>query len=83
MFLLVAFFAVLFAWIGARREFHRTNVRGEIRTLELQRDFAAERSNDPVEGEHWRRAVLENEAMLEAKRRELGERGLPKSDNQN
>jgi hypothetical protein len=73
MLLLMALFSVLFAWMASRRELERANLRGEIRILERQRAFAAERVNDPVDGKTWRQAVVENDTMLKAKRRQLAE----------
>jgi hypothetical protein len=73
MLLLVALFAVVFAWLGARRELHRTDLRGRLRGLEIQREYAAGRVNDPEEGAHWRRAVSENDDMIASLREQLGE----------
>jgi hypothetical protein len=73
LMLLVALCAVLFAWIGARRELRRTNLRGQIRGFEIQRDNAAGRIDDPEEGEFWKARVKENDAMIASLREQLGE----------
>jgi hypothetical protein len=73
LMLLVALFAVFFAWIGARRELRRENLRGQLRGWEIQRGYAAGRVNDANEGAHWRNAVAENDAMIAKLRAELGE----------
>jgi hypothetical protein len=73
LLLLVALCAVFFAWIGARRELLRTNLRSQIRGFEIQRDLAAGRTDDPAAGEFWKARVKENDDMIAALREQLGE----------
>jgi hypothetical protein len=73
LLLIVALFAVFFAWIGARKDMHRTNLRGQLRSYEIQRDYAAGRVNDPEEGKHWKNAMLQNEAQIASLREQLGQ----------
>ena len=71
--LFVALFAVFFAWLGARKELSRTLLRGEIRTSEINRDYAATKVDDPVEGAHWRKSMMESDKTIASKRSQLGE----------
>jgi hypothetical protein len=73
LLLIVALFAVVFAWIGAQRDLHRINLRGQIRGHEIQRDYAAGRMNDPEEGAHWKNAKLQAESNIASLRLQLGE----------
>jgi hypothetical protein len=75
LLLLVALCAVFFAWIGARRELHRTNLRGQLRGFEIQRDAAVSWTDDPDEGEFWKARVKENDAMIASLREQLDESG--------
>lgn len=73
MLLFVALCAVVFAWLGARRRLAEVNLRGQIRGLEIQREYAAGRLSDPVERAFWRQSLEENEALIASLRERLGE----------
>jgi uncharacterized membrane protein len=71
--LFVALFAVFFAWLGARKEMNRTLLRGEIRMREIDRDYAATKAGDALEGAHWRKSMIEADEIIVSKRIQLGE----------
>jgi hypothetical protein len=73
LLLFVALFGVFFAWVGARRELQRVQIRGNIRGMELNRAYAATRLDDPQEGKHWRKSLIEAEEAIASMRRQLGE----------
>jgi hypothetical protein len=66
MLLLVAALAVVFAWIGARRNERRANLIGEIRSLEIQR-------RAPTAGEKDRQRMFsEIDSEIAKRNAELG-----------
>ncbi len=73
MLLIVALFAALFAWVGARNELRRVNIRGELQELQIQRKYALGRIDDVHEGKHWRSSLDEVDAAIAERRKRLGE----------
>ena len=73
MLLLIALCAVLFAWIGALRERHRFNVRGELKGYELYREFAAKHRHVYTSEQGWRTHLAEMDAQIAERRKALGE----------
>jgi hypothetical protein len=74
MLLLVAFVAVIFAWIGARRELRRINTRGELESLLIYREYSVKSGWQNWTNESaWRKSLAEMDAAIAKKRYELGE----------
>ncbi len=73
MLLIVALFAVFFAWIGARRELQRIELRGQIQRLQIDYEYAEGRVNDPAEGEFYRNRLADMKAVIVSKQNQLGE----------
>jgi hypothetical protein len=72
MLLIVALFAVLFAWVGARRERQRIDARGELRRFEVYREYLA-KSSAGFSNEKDRRAALARmDALIAERRQRLG-----------
>jgi hypothetical protein len=73
MFLLVAFCAVLFAWMGAKSELRRINLRGELEGMELWREFAVSHP-DIYTTEQGRGTDLKRlDALIAEQREKLGD----------
>jgi hypothetical protein len=74
MLLLVALVAVIFAWIGARRELRRINTRGELESLLIYREYSVKSGWQNWTNESaWRSSLAEMDAAIAKKRYELGE----------
>ncbi|MCI0331672.1 MAG: hypothetical protein L0228_00425 [Planctomycetes bacterium] len=73
MLLIVALFAVFFAWIGARRELQRIELRGQIQRLQIDCEYAEGRVTDPAEGEFYRNSLADMKAVIVSKQNQLGE----------
>lgn len=73
MLLLVALCAVVLAWIGARREIHRANIRGELKGFELYRDNAAKHPEYYRSEQGWRSHLAEMDARIAERRKALGD----------
>jgi len=73
MLLLVALFAVFFAWIGALRELQRVNARGELERLQFARKSTLNHLSQPDLDTKARREMLaEIEAEIAKRRKLLG-----------
>ena len=72
--MIVALFAVFFAWIGARRELHRVNIRGELESLEFSRKstlyYLSKPEGDIPARREW---LAEIDAKIAKRRKMLGE----------
>jgi hypothetical protein len=74
LLLIVALFAVFFAWIGARRELHRINVRGELEGLRRYREYTLKsRGQNYTSESAWRSSLAEMDTAISKKQKELGE----------
>jgi hypothetical protein len=74
MLLCTALFAVVFAWIGARRELKRINARGELQGIQIYRDYTLKSGGQNYTSEAaWRSSLAEMDALIEKKRNELGD----------
>jgi hypothetical protein len=73
MLLLVALFAVVFAWVGARRELHRANVRGELNDLQLYREYVYAHPGIYTNEQAWRSSLNEMDTAIEERQEMLGE----------
>jgi hypothetical protein len=71
LLLLVAMFAVLFAWIGVRREMRHNQLETEIRRLEIWRKFAVQKIDDPQNTPSWRQNLRDTDAAIVARRNQL------------
>jgi hypothetical protein len=70
LLLIVALFAVCFAWLGARRERQRQNIRAELDNWQHSRNFALSAPIVPGMEESRRGWLAEIDAEI-AKRKEL------------
>jgi hypothetical protein len=73
MFLLVALFAVLFAWFGLRRELRQIELRGELEGVERWREFAAGHPDIYTSNQAWRSDLSRLDALIAEQRKNLGE----------
>jgi uncharacterized membrane protein len=71
LLLLVVMFAVLFSWIGVRREMRRNRLETEIRRLEIWRNFAVQKIDDPQYGFSWRQNLRDTDTEIAARRDQL------------
>jgi hypothetical protein len=71
MFLLMALFAVFFAWLGARRHLYQVNVKGHLISLEHSREVTMKFPDTPQR----RLQLAEIDAQIEWRRKQLGEHG--------
>jgi hypothetical protein len=76
MMLLVAMLAVIFAWVGVKREAYREGLWSEIQRLEIWRKSANQKIDDPQYGSLWRQDVKDTDAEIAKRRAELGEKNL-------
>jgi hypothetical protein len=73
MLLLVALCAVIFAWVGARRQLHRINVRGELSGFQLYRENIANHRQSFTSEQGWRATLAQLDAAVAERRKALGE----------
>jgi hypothetical protein len=73
MLLIVALFAVFFAWLGARRELQRVIIRGELESLKLSRQSTVNQRRQFTNEKAWRETMKGVEAEIEKRRKLLGE----------
>jgi hypothetical protein len=73
MLLLTAFCAVLFAWLGARRELNRINADGDLHRIELYRDYTVKSGpQNHTSEEAWRSHLAELDAEIAKRQAEIG-----------
>jgi hypothetical protein len=73
MLLVVALFAVCFAWIGARRELQRVRIHGELQSRQLDRQLIFNWRDSFTSEEAWRARLAEMDAEIAKTRKQLGE----------
>ena len=72
MLLIVALFAVFFAWLGAQRELQRMKIQGELEDLQYYREHAKISRPYYTSEQAWEDAMAGFDAQIANKQKQLG-----------
>jgi hypothetical protein len=72
MLLIMALFAIVFAWIAVRIEMRRTHMRGQLKGIELWREFASTHPGIYTNESAWRSNLQSLDADIADRKKALG-----------